>query len=559
MRPYRAGRGFAAAVVLAGAVAAGQGCLRESNSVYCGGGFWCPSGRTCGADGKSCLPTNCGDGIQQSGEQCDPGSSGNIKDCNYDCTVPRCGDGIFNAAAGEECDDGAANSATGACLPDCRTAKCGDANVQSGVEACDDGRDSALEKTACPYGLKTCTLCSDCQWANLTGPFCGDGERQSDYEACDQGALNGATSCAYGTASCEICNGDCSSLVPRTGPTCGDGRRDADQGEACDDGLLNGALACAYGERECTLCSKDCKTSAGLGPYCGDGAVQSGNEACDQGALNGATSCAYGTAPCEICNGDCSRLVPRTGPTCGDGRRDADQGEACDNGLLLNGALACAYGERECALCSKDCKTSSVGLGPYCGDGVVQGGSGEQCDSDVSFVCGTCSAACLRQSIAKATGVIQVWSTNVSAGEAFAVDDGARTEVFEFVVGTSVPAAGHVPIALPGQDAGAGDPTALAQQIADAIAASGADGGLGIQVGLDGSAVYLTNLVASVNGNQPLRPMQDAGSIAQSPTPAGASAIVLQGMSGGVGCSSGELCASNDDCVSGSCLNKTCQ
>lgn len=59
------------------------------------------------------LPT-CGDGVLDSGEECDPGPSGDAADCNYDCTAVLCGDGYANLVAGEECDDG-----NGALLDDC--------------------------------------------------------------------------------------------------------------------------------------------------------------------------------------------------------------------------------------------------------------------------------------------------------------------------------------------------------------------------------------------------------------------------------------------------------
>jgi cysteine-rich repeat protein len=46
----------------------------------------------------------CGDGIVDTGEQCDDGNTNNSDDCRNDCTVPVCGDGIVDT--GEQCDDG---------------------------------------------------------------------------------------------------------------------------------------------------------------------------------------------------------------------------------------------------------------------------------------------------------------------------------------------------------------------------------------------------------------------------------------------------------------------
>src|SRR5690606_18828450 len=47
--------------------------------------------------------SHCGDGEVDSGEVCDETVA--TEDCDADCTSVSCGDGIVNAAAGEECDD----------------------------------------------------------------------------------------------------------------------------------------------------------------------------------------------------------------------------------------------------------------------------------------------------------------------------------------------------------------------------------------------------------------------------------------------------------------------
>jgi cysteine-rich repeat protein len=57
----------------------------------------------------NCKLPVCGDGIQDSGEQCDD-PAGNSDDpnraCRLDCTPRRCGDGIHDNNFGEQCDDG---------------------------------------------------------------------------------------------------------------------------------------------------------------------------------------------------------------------------------------------------------------------------------------------------------------------------------------------------------------------------------------------------------------------------------------------------------------------
>jgi cysteine-rich repeat protein len=56
---------------------------------------------------------NCGNGVIDDGEECDDDGQ-NTANCDADCTLPECGDGIVNAAAGETCEPGE----LGEC-PDC--------------------------------------------------------------------------------------------------------------------------------------------------------------------------------------------------------------------------------------------------------------------------------------------------------------------------------------------------------------------------------------------------------------------------------------------------------
>jgi MYXO-CTERM domain-containing protein len=63
--------------------------------------------------------TTCGDGaIGRPVEDCDEGGAGETAECDEDCTVPTCGDGLVNEAAGEECDDARQEDGDG-CSADC--------------------------------------------------------------------------------------------------------------------------------------------------------------------------------------------------------------------------------------------------------------------------------------------------------------------------------------------------------------------------------------------------------------------------------------------------------
>lgn len=65
------------------------------------------------------VPASCGNGMVELDEECDPGTSSDELDCDYDCTQARCGDGYTNPVAGEQCDDGNPELVD-ECTPDCR-------------------------------------------------------------------------------------------------------------------------------------------------------------------------------------------------------------------------------------------------------------------------------------------------------------------------------------------------------------------------------------------------------------------------------------------------------
>jgi cysteine-rich repeat protein len=72
-------------------------------------------------------------------ETCDDGEDNSLLPdaCRPDCSAPACGDGVMDT--GEECDDGNAVAGDG-CSNICRLPACGDA-VTQGDEECDDGND----------------------------------------------------------------------------------------------------------------------------------------------------------------------------------------------------------------------------------------------------------------------------------------------------------------------------------------------------------------------------------------------------------------------------------
>jgi hypothetical protein len=218
----------------------------------------------------------CGNGKVEAGETCDV--SGLSADCDFDCTVPECGDRIVNPDAGEECEPGAESPR---CTSACTFAACGNGNVDADEE-CDDAGDSP-----------TCD--GDC-----SGVECGDGwVNAAADEQCEPGPENPGcaadctiTNCGNGDVEAgEACDDvgesvDCD--VDCTLPECGDDLLNVTAGEACEDGNSNNSDGCVA-----------CEIAA-----CGDGFVYAGFEQCDDD-----------NPSCGSCNATCDDVVASAAAT----------------------------------------------------------------------------------------------------------------------------------------------------------------------------------------------------------------------------------------------------
>ncbi len=250
----------------------GDGCSSTCHvESGCGDGIFnflleeCDDGNTRGGDGcssKCKLEFDCGDGVcdVEMGEACEV--------CPADC-CPDCGDGILDS--GEECDDGNNEHFDGCsagCFDEDGMVTCGNGIWELGEE-CDDG--NQVNGDGCDSSCKREFIIGDgtCEWEkgetcrlSLADccPNCGDGTIQST-EQCDGNALNGKTceSLCYdgGTLSChDYCEFDVSQCTG-TGPVCGD--NDAECSEQCDGTDLKNKTCQSFGYAEGTLaCTGNC-------------------------------------------------------------------------------------------------------------------------------------------------------------------------------------------------------------------------------------------------------------------------------------------------------------
>ncbi len=290
---------------------------------YTGGSLICSA--SCMLDVSGCLAlATCGNGFLDSNEECDCGISQDTMpatchtsnldepnaDCRSDCTLPRCGDGIVDSAAGEACDDG--NLTNSDACPDgvggtCQPATCGDGIVWIGHEQCDCGASQDTMPATC-HTNNSNEPDAECR-PDCTLPHCGDGIVDSATgEECDDG----------NTVPGDGCNAECRIEA------CGNAV--VDVGEGCDDGNHNNHDACLDDVANGGTCQP---------ARCGDGIVWADREQCDCADTeeNQPATCMSPNAntPDADCRLDCT--VQR----CGDAIVDTLHGEECDDGNAING------------------------------------------------------------------------------------------------------------------------------------------------------------------------------------------------------------------------------
>lgn len=202
----------------------GKSCTKNSD---CDDGNVCNGTETCGSTKKCVAGTKAADGTTCTVT----GETGNHYCTAGNCTKSRCGDGVVDTTAGEECDDG--NSVNGdGCQDDCKYTCKADAD-------CDDGK-----------------LCTGKETCDTTSHKCNAGANAANGTACST-----ESTCTSGDCVCRT--GTC---VP---VGCGNGVVDA--GEQCDDGNTVDGDGC---DTNCTFSCVD-------NTKCDNGSVCDGAETCD--------------------------------------------------------------------------------------------------------------------------------------------------------------------------------------------------------------------------------------------------------------------------------------
>jgi cysteine-rich repeat protein len=241
----------------------------------------------------------CGNGVIESGEQCDDANTVSGDGCSGTCQTEICGNSILDP--GEQCDPPTTTAPT--CCIDHVGPGCSDAACQAKVCAiypqCCSGDWTQLCSNYAAY--EVCVV--DCSGCRDDCTYCGDGIIQS-YEQCDDGS----------TAPWDYCRSNCVDSAN------------------CGDCILQSPETCdPPNEHGCNCCTEH--AAAGCFDLNCSGAVCAIDPSCCSTTWSAAcVALASQRAECVPC---CLGLCRYDCSWCGDGVLNV--GELCDDGNQING------------------------------------------------------------------------------------------------------------------------------------------------------------------------------------------------------------------------------
>lgn len=292
----------------------------------------------------------CGNGITETGEDCDDGDEIADVICSATCHFT-CGDGTVDAELGERCDI-AITTGPGACPTTCDDGMACTADVTSGSGCQAECEHAPI--TVATSGDGCCPAGADATTDGDCAPVCGNMIVESP-ETCDTAIASGAGACP---SSCDD-GMSCTSDALQAGGTCT---------AAC---VFTPITAHANGDGCCPpgatpALDDDCR----LG--CGNGVVNPG-ETCDTAILVGPDSCPV------VCS----------------------DGSSCTLDVLQNGATCmatCSFPPITMPASGDGCcppganNTNDTDCAPVCGNTIVE--MGEQCDDGNRTDADACNNSC---------------------------------------------------------------------------------------------------------------------------------------------------------------------
>ena len=251
-----------------------------------------------------CGGGSCGDGVVNTGEECDDGNSQDEDGCSSSCVEEFCGDGVVQGGLGEECDDGNTEGGDG-CSSTCTTEdqscvaaiylQCGSTDSwNNGGFGSTDNLDSYPD---CTSGGTNKTGPEYTYWfhAYETGEVTVDLQMPNN-EDLDLVVLEDTGSGCGTTSGCVI-----------TGATAGDENITFNATQGMDYYIIVDGYSGAEGDYDLTV---DCGTNGDDNYECGNGDLEPG-EQCDDGNTSSNDGC---SGSCTLEDGTCN---PSFTLTCG--------------------------------------------------------------------------------------------------------------------------------------------------------------------------------------------------------------------------------------------------
>jgi cysteine-rich repeat protein len=358
------------------------------------GGTPCPDGDLCNGD-ETCYagvctagtPLDCNDGIACTDDSCN-----SVTGCVNTPNHALCDDA-------DPCTDDICLSGSG-CMSSTNSAPCDDGLFCNGSDTCEAASCSLHTGNPCAFGPECADSCNEeaDHCFDPSGTACTD-----DGNICTDNECDGAGSCAANpnTVSCDdglFCTGtDTCSAGSCThtgdpcveGPECADscneeadhcnepsGTACTDDGNVCTDNECNGAGSCVANPN--TVPCDDDLFCNGTDTCSGGGCSAHSGDPC------GIETCNEATDACEEC---------QTGADCFDANICTD--DVCNAGTCENPNISGPCDDTDACTIDDQCQDGScVGDPDICGDGVRQSECGEQCDDGNTDPGDGCSAVC---------------------------------------------------------------------------------------------------------------------------------------------------------------------
>ncbi len=335
----------------------------------------CPVPADCDEQEDTC--GDCGNGVVDNGEQCDPGAPRSDNCCDVgSCTW---------TPAGEVDPQGFCSGA-----PECRldvcdgSGACTTANVTDGTACTDDGSfctgaeeclGGVCASTGDPCPGTECNTCNevdDSCFDSAGTPCTDDGVFCTGTEECNGSGACMSTGNPCPETECNTCNETDNNCFTPPGTSCTDDGQYCTGPEECDGAGQCTGTGNPCAETECNTCNEtddNCFTLSGTS-CTDDGLFCTGPEEC-----NGSGACVSTGDPCpgtecNTCNELDNNCFTSSGTSC------TDDGLFCTGPEECNGSGTCASKGNPCAV-QADCDEINDICGA-CGDGTLSGG--EDCD-----------------------------------------------------------------------------------------------------------------------------------------------------------------------------------